>query len=142
MGENFASIKFDDGFLSALKEKGDVLGLYFGHDHNNSFVINYGGIDLGYTQGCGFNTYGPGMKRGVRILDIDEDNPRSYLTYTLTAEDLLSSKLKRPVTEYVYTHSPSSVSAAVPFVLKRTAVFVCAALSIRGIYKFYKLKKK
>ncbi len=142
MGENFASIKFDDGFLSALKEKGDVLGLYFGHDHNNSFVINYGGIDLGYTQGCGFNTYGPGMKRGVRILDIDENNPRSYLTYTLTAEDLLSSKLKRPVTEYVYTHSPSSVSAAVPFVLKRTAVFVCTALSIRGIYKFYKLKKK
>ena len=139
MGENFASIKYDDGFLSALKEKGDVLGLYFGHDHNNSFVVNNDGIDLGYTQGCGFNTYGPGMKRGVRIFDIDEDNPRSYLTYTLTAEELLSLKLKRPVTEYVYTHSPSSVSAAVPFVLKRTAVCASAAAIIGVIYK---MKKK
>lgn len=139
MGENFASIKYDDGFLSALKEKGDVLGLYFGHDHNNSFVVKYDGIDLGYTQGCGFNTYGPGMKRGVRIFDIDEENPRSYSTYTLTAEQLLSSKLKRPVTEYVYTHSPSSVSTAVPFVLKRTAVCAAAAVIAGGIYK---MKKK
>ena len=139
MGENFATVKYDDGFLSALKEKGDVLGLYFGHDHNNSFVVNYGGIDLGYTQGCGFNTYGPGIKRGVRIFDINEDNPGSYSTYTITADELLSSKLKRPVTEYVYTHSPSSVSTAVPFVLKRTAVCASAAAIIGGIYK---MKKK
>lgn len=139
MGENFASIKYDDGFLSVLMENGDVLGLYFGHDHNNSFVVKHDGIDLGYTQGCGFNTYGPGMKRGVRIFDIEENNPFSYSTYTLTAEELLYSKLKRPVTEYVYTHSPSSVSTAVPFVLKRTAVCAAAAVIAGGIYK---MKKK
>ncbi len=142
MGENFASIKFDDGFLSALKEKGDVLGLYFGHDHNNSFVVNYCGIDLGYTQGCGFNTYGPGMKRGVRIFDIEENNPGSYSTHILSAKELFTSNLKRPVTEYVYTHSPSSVSTAVPFVLKRVSICASAVLGIGGIYKLCKLKKK
>ena len=39
------------GELDALTEKGDVLGLYVGHDHINSFSIPYRGIQLGYTQG-------------------------------------------------------------------------------------------
>jgi len=121
MGENFATVGKDDGLMDALTEKDGAMGLYFGHDHNNSFVVNYKGIDLGYTQGCGFNTYGPGMDRGVRIFDIDTENPMAYSTYCITAKELFYSHLRRPVTEYVYTHSPSSVSTAVPFVLKRVS---------------------
>ena len=97
---------------------------------------------MGYTQGCGFNTYGPGMKRGVRIFDIEENNPGSYSTHILSAKELFTSNLKRPVTEYVYTHSPSSVSTAVPFVLKRVSICASAVLGIGGIYKLCKLKKK
>lgn len=126
MGENFATVGRDDGLVRALCEKGDVMGLYFGHDHNNSFFVNYNGLDLGYTQGCGFNTYGPGLDRGVRIFDVDV-SVGCYLTYCIPARILLSGKLDRPLTEYIYTHSPSSISTAVPFVLKRTAA--AAAIS-------------
>ena len=88
MGESPAVPKAQSGQVDALLEKGDVFGIYFGHDHINSFVLPYKGIALGYTQGTGFNVYGPGKKRGVRIFDIPEENPRNYTTHTLTFGEL------------------------------------------------------
>lgn len=137
MGENFATVGRDDGLVRALCEKGDVKGLYFGHDHNNSFVVNYKGLDLGYTQGCGFDTYGPGLNRGVRIFDVDTSSG-SYSTYCIMAQMLFSGKINRPITEYLYTHSPSSVSAAVPFVIKRAAA---AAAVSTGVYVINRILK-
>lgn len=60
MLESPASPDVNTGEFEAMSEKGDVLGIYVGHDHNNSFVVKYKGVDLGYTQGAGFNVYGPG----------------------------------------------------------------------------------
>lgn len=112
MGENAATPDAKSGQIEAFREKGDVLGLYFGHDHNNSFVVKHGNLDLGYTQGCGFNIYGPGKNRGGRVFDIREDFPDRYETFTVTCRDLLGFTLRRPVKEFLYTHSPSSVSQA------------------------------
>lgn len=141
MGENFATVGRDDGLVRALSEKGDVKGLYFGHDHNNSFVVNYNGLDLGYTQGCGFDTYGPGLNRGVRIFDVDTSSG-GYQTYCITAQMLFSGKLNRPITEYIYTHSPSSISMAVPFVVKRAAATAAVSTGIYFIRRMIKSSDK
>lgn len=118
MGENAASPDEKGLQVEALKEKGDVLGLFFGHDHNNSFVVKHGNLDLGYTQGLGFNIYGPGKNRGGRVFDIDESCPDKYETFTVTAKDIEDFRLERPVKEFIYTHSPSSVSVAMDWVKK------------------------
>ncbi len=108
MLESPAAPDENTGELDALLEKGDILGLWVGHDHNNSFTIEHRGILLGYTQGCGFHTYGPGGKRGVRVFTIPEENPRAFETRTVTMEALCDYKPATPVSEFLLTHAPTS----------------------------------
>lgn len=138
MGENAASPDEKSGQIEAFKEKGDVLGLYFGHDHNNSFVVKHGDLDLGYTQGCGFNIYGPGKNRGGRVFDIYEETPDKYETFTVTCKDIDDFRLERPIKGFIYTHSPSSVSQAIK-TAKKVGI---AALAVTATALIIKGKKK
>ena len=108
MYESPAAPDENTGEFDALAEKGDVLALYVGHDHINSFSLPYRGLTLGYTQGCGFHTYGPGSRRGVRVFTLHETDLRHYETYTVTMEQLCDYRPAKPVTEFVLTHAPSS----------------------------------
>jgi len=100
------------GEFAALKEKGEVFAMYVGHDHANSFVGKLDGIDLGYCPGAGFNVYGPGVRRAVRVLDIPQENPRNYTTFTLSFEKLVGKKVTSPLKNFLYAKAPSSVPAA------------------------------
>lgn len=139
MHESPAAPDRNCGEFEAMKEKGDVLGIFFGHDHVNSFVKNVDGIDLGYTQGAGFNVYGPGKKRGVRVFTLDEDDPKKYDTYTVTMEELCDYKPAKPITEFIYTHTPTSVKQVEKFAMK-AACFAAAAIVITLTYKIIKRK--
>lgn len=59
------------GQFDAVVNQGDVVAMFFGHDHKNSFVVDYKGVDLVNTPGAGFGSYGD-EGRGVRIIDIKE----------------------------------------------------------------------
>ena len=108
MYEAPAAPDYNSGQFDALKEKGDIFAMYVGHDHNNSFYKNYHGIDLGYCQGAGFNTYGPGDKRGVRLFVFDENNVRNYQTYYTTIGELCDYKPAKPFQEFVFRNAPVS----------------------------------
>ncbi len=69
------------GQFDAVVEQGDVVAMFFGHDHKNSFRVNYKGVDLLTTSGISFGSYG-NEERGVRIIDIKEDT-REYETETV-----------------------------------------------------------
>lgn len=64
MLESLASPDVNTGEFEAMSEKGDVLGIYVGHDHNNSFVVKYKGVDLGYTQARDSMCTWPRRKQG------------------------------------------------------------------------------
>lgn len=132
MGESPAAPFKNSGQVDAFLEKGEVLGLYVGHDHNNSFVANYKGIDLGYTQGAGFNVYGPGLKRGVRIFDIDECG--KYETRTVTFGELCGKVVNNKAKFAVYTYAPTNVSQVVTAV-KEAAVVAGAVAGIAWLIK-------
>lgn len=119
MYESPASPERNTGEFEAIKEKGDILGIFVGHDHNNSFVIKKDGIDLGYTQGTGFNTYGPGEQRGVRIFVLDEKDLRNYETYTVMMKDFGKYKPTKPLMEFIYRMMPSSINDGISLA-KRT----------------------
>lgn len=138
MYESPAAPEVNTGEFEALKEKGDILGLFVGHDHNNSFVINKDGIDLGYCQGAGFNTYGPGADRGVRIFKLDENDIRNYETYTVTMSELCDFKPTKPVKEFIFKHMPSSINDAIS--LAKRALPPVAAIGA-GIYIVKKIIK-
>ena len=136
MLESPASPDVNTGEFEAMSEKGDVLGIYVGHDHNNSFVVKYNGVDLGYTQGAGFNVYGPGENRGVRIFELDETAPREYKTHTATFKELCGTKIKTPVKEFIYKHAPTSPRAVKPILIK-VGIGIAAIAAVYAAYKFF-----
>ena len=113
-----------------------MLGIYVGHDHNNSFVVNHSGVDLGYTQGAGFNVYGPGKNRGVRIFELNEGDLKSYKTRTVTFGELCDLKIQKPVQEFIYTHAPTSPRAVKPILIKVGSTAAIAAAAYFA-YKFF-----
>ena len=139
MGESPATPDVNTGEFDAMAQKGDVIGIYVGHDHNNSFVTNVRGVDLGYTQGCGFNVYGPGENRGVRVIELNENEPRKYTTRTVTYKEVCNTPISTPVQEFVYKHAPTSIRKAKPLILKTVAVVAACGVAY-GVYKHYKNK--
>ncbi|WP_114855446.1 metallophosphoesterase family protein [Brachybacterium sp. YJGR34] len=68
---------FNSGLFTALLHRGDVQGLFVGHDHTNTYAADYYGITLGYGPGTGFGAYGlEGAEehrlRGARVFRLDE----------------------------------------------------------------------
>lgn len=136
MGENIACPKNKNGEFDALVSMGNVMGAFFGHDHNNCFTGNLKGIELGYTPGAGFHVYGPGFQRGVRIIECNEGE-NSFTTRMVTYSDLFGTKVKEKAKCKFYNHAPSSVDAVMPTVKKIGAV----SLGVGVITAFIKLKK-
>ncbi len=83
---------FNSGLFSALLERGDVKGVFVGHDHVNNYVGNYFGILLGYSANTGFGTYGLGgpenhRLRGARVFSVYEDDLERVDTHMIYAKD-------------------------------------------------------
>ena len=75
-------------------EKGDIVAAFFGHDHTNSF---YGktddGIILGYNASFGWKAYGMGgATRQIKMIVVDEDDPRNPEIYSKTYTELTGEK--------------------------------------------------
>ena len=125
--------------FGVLQADGKVLSLAAGHDHNNSFVSSFEGIDLIYTQGAGFHVYGPHLKRGVRVFVLNEENPAAYTTYTRTWESLTNKRPREFLLEYALSKTPSSVSQAKAWA-RRAAPFAAAGAAAAGILLYKALK--
>ena len=70
---------YSNGQFDAMVAQGDVVAMFFGHDHKNDFIINNQGIDLVNTPGVGFSSYGD-INRGARIIDLDANDLSTYKT--------------------------------------------------------------
>ncbi len=126
------------GEFDALREKGDVIAAFCGHDHNNSFVGKYKDFIMGYTQGCGFNVYGPRLERGVRIIDLDEHDLGKFTTYTTMYKDVKSAKdIHNKVKYLIYSYAPPSVESVMP-ALKKAAVGAAAIGAAAAVIHFLK----
>lgn len=136
MGESPAVPDKNSGEFSVLREKGNILALAAGHDHINSFVAEKDGIKLIYTQCAGFNVYGPKLKRGVRIFELDKNDLSSFNTYTVTYEELTDERLSAPVKEFILTHIPTSMEQ-----VKRLAAICIPLGAIGGSLGLYGLIK-
>lgn len=71
---------YNHGQVDAMVERGDVLGMFFGHDHTNSFSVNYKGINITTSLSTRFNGDAYSTQYGYRIIDIDEDDTSTYQT--------------------------------------------------------------
>lgn len=110
------------GEFDAISEKKDVIAVFVGHDHKNSFSGVYKNILMGYTPCAGFNEYGNGVHRGVRIIELDENDALNFKTRVITYSALGFKKLNAPFKDFLYRHFPASLDEAV--ILFRN-IFIC-----------------
>lgn len=80
---------YNNGQFDAMLEMGDVLATVSGHDHENTFEIDYKGIKIINTPTIGFNAYND-INVGSRVFVIDENDPENFETYCLTYTDVFT----------------------------------------------------
>lgn len=78
---------YNNGQFDAMLEVGDVLATVSGHDHENTFEIDYKGIKIINTPTIGFNAYND-INVGSRVFVIDENEPDNFETYCLEYSDV------------------------------------------------------
>lgn len=88
--------QINSGLFARLLERGDVKGVFVGHEHVNTFVGDWYGIKLGYSGNTGYSTYGLGSKddsienklRGARVFNIRENDLSDIQTEYITIDSL------------------------------------------------------
>ena len=91
LGEDPCPPHYSNGQFDAMVAQGDVVAMFFGHDHKNDFIVNHKGIDLSTTPGVGFSSYG-NIDRGVRIIELDEKDLSTYKTEVIKWVDFYDVK--------------------------------------------------
>lgn len=81
---------YNYGQFSAMVEKGDVLGIFTGHDHTNAFGVEYNGIDIVNSLSSRYNGDRFETNYGYRMLFVDENNTSDYTTRTEHWYDMFS----------------------------------------------------
>ena len=72
-GEPVSSSALNSGLFTAMKEQGDVMGVFCGHDHNSDYAANYYNILLAYGRYSGGNTvYNDNQCNGARVVELKE----------------------------------------------------------------------
>lgn len=87
IGENPAPPVYSNGQADALADTGKVLGIVSGHDHVNSFVVPYRGMDIIQSPTTSFGSYGD-MNRGARVITLNEADLSTYETDVIFFRDL------------------------------------------------------
>lgn len=70
---------YNNGQFDAVAARGDVLAMFFGHDHSNTFNITHRGVDLVATPKTNFQGYG--SDRGARMITLNESDLSTYETH-------------------------------------------------------------
>ncbi len=80
------------GQFDAMVEKGDVLGIFTGHDHTNAFGVKCKGIDIVNSLSTRFNGDRFSTMYGYRIIEVDEKDTSCYTSYNERWYNLYSKK--------------------------------------------------
>ncbi len=113
LGETPCPPNYSNGQFTAVKERGDVMAMFFGHDHVNSYEFNYEGVDLVNTAGVGFRSYN-GANEGVRIITLSESEPDTYETEMITYYDLFDRN--DDTARYLYEANSRTVDKSEHFI--------------------------
>jgi hypothetical protein len=66
--------------FTAMKEAGDVMGMFVGHDHDNDYAVMWKGILLAYGRFTGGNTEYNHLSNGARVI-VMKEGARTFTTW-------------------------------------------------------------
>ena len=68
------------GQFDAMRENGDVLAMFTGHDHTNAFAVEYKGIDIVNSVSTRYIGLFHSTQSGYRVIEVDESDTSAYET--------------------------------------------------------------
>ena len=95
--EGIACPKLNSGFFTAVREGGDIMGIFVGHDHNNDYAVMYKNVLLAYGRYSGGNTAYNDIANGCRIIELFEGE-RKLHSYVRLGNDEIESRISYPET--------------------------------------------
>ena len=112
--------------MSKFVQQGDVNAVFVGHDHINDYVVHTemnaadgNSIDIVNTPGASFQSYGSDEVRGCRVIDIDENDPWNYETFSPTFFDVMGdteeTRALAYVSDNIVWYYVSFIARIVPF---------------------------
>lgn len=98
-GEGVACPTTNSGLFTAIKECGDVMGTFVGHDHNNDYAVAYKEVLLAYGRYTGGNTVYNNLANGARVIVLQEGE-RRFDSYIRLAGGEIESRISYPDSFY------------------------------------------
>ncbi len=74
----------NEGQFEAMVAQKDVLAIFSGHDHINSYTTELDGIKIINTPGATYGSYGNEITRGMRMITVKENDPWNFETEVVT----------------------------------------------------------
>lgn len=100
LGESVCHPKENDKFFESIIECGSTQGIFVGHDHVNTFSLDYKGVRLTYGMSIDYAAYigidRKGTQRGCTIITVKPDG-----TFNCYPENYYQDKYKNPHKETV-----------------------------------------
>lgn len=94
-GEKECPGALNTGMFTAMLERGDVMGVFVGHEHDNDYIGVLHGIALAYGRFSGCNNIYNHIGYGARVIILKE-NKRAFETWIRTSEGEMLYKVNYP----------------------------------------------
>lgn len=85
----------NSGLFASIKECGDIMGVFVGHDHNNDFAVQYREVVLAYGRYTGGEIPYVNVSNGARVIILKE-NMRQFDSYIRTSKNVIESRFSYP----------------------------------------------
>lgn len=74
--EKACAPQLNSGMFASMKEMGDMLGVFVGHDHDDDYAVFWKGILLAYGRYTGGDTVYNNLSNGARVIEMTEGSTK------------------------------------------------------------------
>lgn len=97
--ETVCASEINSGMFAAVTERGDIKAIVNGHDHINTYMVEYAGVKLCYCSTISDSVYNHPDIHGGRVFVIREDDPSDVQTYMSYVNDTYVEPVSVPFTD-------------------------------------------
>ncbi|MDL2255117.1 metallophosphoesterase family protein [Parabacteroides sp. OttesenSCG-928-K15] len=85
----------NSGMFTSMREKGDIMATFVGHDHDDDYAVFWKGILLCYGRYTGGNTVYNNLSNGARVIELTEGE-RGFTSWIRLKEGEVINKIHFP----------------------------------------------
>lgn len=93
--EKACAPELNSGMFASMREMGDIMGTFVGHDHNDDYAVAWKGIVLAYGRYTGGDTVYNDLPNGARIIELTEGE-RGFRTWIRLKGNEITQRVKYP----------------------------------------------